>query len=103
LLLRPQHAEKHKSNVPRAGQDIIEISSDSEPDSEATKPKNPTLSKKRTLSAPTNDPPSKRWLMKDEVIELLDSDDDAPMIKPEIFTNPIPTSSKSRKEDIKME
>lgn len=72
-----------------------------------------TLSKKRTLSAPTNNPPSKRQLMKVEVIELLDSDDDAPTIKPEIHASTIsastipasanPTLSRSRKEDIKME
>ena len=51
--------------------------------------------------------------MKVEVIELLDSDDDAPTIKPEIPASMIPanmisastnpTLSRSRKEDIKME
>jgi hypothetical protein len=60
------------------------------------------------LSAPTNNPPSKRQLTKVEAIELLDSDDDAPTIKPEIpvSTTPAstnPTLSRFRKEDIKME
>ena len=41
--------------------------------------------------------------MKVEVIELLDSDDDAPPIKPEIPTSTNPILSRSRKEDIKME
>jgi hypothetical protein len=41
--------------------------------------------------------------MKVEVIELLDSDDDAPTIKPEIPTSTNPILSRSRKENIKME
>ena len=99
FILSPQPAEKRKyeSNVPSVGPDIIEISSDSEP--EEKKPqRNHILSKKRTLSAPTNDLPSKRRLTEVEVIELLDSDDDAPTIKSEILASTIPTASKSRKE-----
>jgi hypothetical protein len=61
-----------------------------------------SLSKKRTLSASTNDPPSKRQLMEAaaEVIELLDSDDDIirvdniPTIEAEPLPSMIPISSK---------
>jgi hypothetical protein len=103
-LLSSQRAEKRKSKVPSACPDIIKISSDeSEPEAEDTKPKGHAISKKRTLSAPTNDQPSKKQLTKVEVIEILDSDDDVPMIKPEILASTIPTSSGSKKEDIKME
>ena len=115
MSFRLQHAQNHKSNVSK---DIIEISSnsDSEPKAEEMKQKFQSLevSKKRTLSAPTNNPPSKRRLMEAEVIELLDSDDDIPPIKAEtLVTLPstIPISSspglRSRKQledlDIKTE
>ena len=68
--------------------------------------------KKRTLSAPTTDPPSKRRLVDAEakVIELLDSDDDVTVpttpsqahIKAETPST-IPISSGSREQDIKTE
>jgi hypothetical protein len=82
--------------APQAGPDIIEISSDSEPEAKVQ-----FLSKKRTLSAPTNDPPSKRQQLMEAaagVIELLsDSDDDIPSfptIKAEPLPSMIPISSK---------
>lgn len=94
------------------GHDIIEISSDSEsePDLEAEEMKQKFQSlltrnlKKQTLSAPTNNPPSKRQLIEAEVIELLDSDDDdvtVPTIKTETLISTIPISSKYREQDIK--
>ena len=102
LLLRrvrpqagPQRTRNHKPYIGQEPQDsdIIEISSDSEPEAKVQ-----LLSKKRTLSAPTNDPPSKRQQLMEAaagVIELLsDLDDDIPTIKAEPLPSMIPISSK---------
>ena len=115
LLLRPQAGPQHTRNhKPYIGQDsdIIEISSDSEPNSETEelkemKQKFQSFSKKRTLSASTNDPPCKRQLTEAaaEVIELLDSDSesdnniiiDIPTIKAETLPSMIPISSSFKK------
>ena len=115
LLLRPQAGPQHTRNhKPYIGQDsdIIEISSDSEPNSETEelkemKQKFQSFSKKRTLSASTNDPPCKRQLTgaAAEVIELLDSDSesdnniiiDIPTIKAETLPSMIPISSSFKK------
>ena len=108
MLLRPQaHQARPQNTLQDSDRDIIEISSDSEPEAKHVKQKiqSKSLSKKRTLSSPTNDPPSKRQLIEaaadSEVIELLDSDDDIiddiPTIKAEPHLGPsmmIPISSK---------
>ena len=92
MLLRWQHLPN---------QNIIEISSNSEPEVNLQVQ---SVLKKQTLSAPTNESPSKKRLKKVEVIELLDSDDEVPTIKAEILPHKIPmsTSSGSEKQDIKM-
>lgn len=84
MLLRPQAGPQHTQNhklEPYIGQDsdIIEISSDSEPDAEEMKQKIPSQSpsKKRTLSESAPNPPSKRQLVEAmAVIELLSDSDD---------------------------